>query len=105
MEDERPEPDSTSPAPQVERRGPRDRRGADRRVRTEPTDVERRSGEDRRAGPERRVRRNINQYDLSEDVLEFIRAIQAFKERTGRPFPTWSDVLGILRDLGYEKRE
>jgi len=103
MQEERPEPEA-APAPQVERRGPEDRRNRDRRVRSQPPPVERRSGQDRRAGGERRVQRNINQYDLGEDVLEFIRAIQVFKERTGKSFPTWSDVLGILRDLGYEKR-
>ena len=40
----------------------------------------------------------------SDAADEFIRAINRFKERTGRAFPTWSEVLQILRDLGYEKQ-
>jgi hypothetical protein len=35
--------------------------------------------------------------------IEFVRAIQAFKERHGRSFPTWSEVLHILKELGYSK--
>ncbi|MDF1701543.1 MAG: hypothetical protein P1V36_10350 [Planctomycetota bacterium] len=57
---------------------------------------------DRRQGPRRK--RSMNQYDLEADTLEFINAINRFKDRSGRPFPTWSEVLGILRELGYEKR-
>jgi hypothetical protein len=80
-----------------------DRRQKDRRQRQEPVPVERRSGEDRRVG-QRRAPRNINAYELGSEELEFIQAIGAHKERTGRAFPTWSEVLGILRSLGYEKR-
>lgn len=42
-------------------------------------------------------------YELDADTLELIRAVQAFKERTGRAFPSWSELLQILRDLGYRK--
>ncbi len=42
--------------------------------------------------------------DLSDtDTLEFLRAIDAFKRSTGRSFPTWTEVLEILRSLGYRK--
>ncbi|MBI4880139.1 MAG: hypothetical protein HY812_10850 [Planctomycetes bacterium] len=42
--------------------------------------------------------------DLSDtDTLEFLRAIDAFKRSTGRNFPTWTEVLEILRSLGYRK--
>jgi hypothetical protein len=86
----------------AERRSAGERRRVDRRVRRDSVAVERRSGLERRAEPERR--RNINQYDMEPDVLELINAVNRFKERTGKPFPTWSEVLGILRSLGYEKR-
>jgi hypothetical protein len=26
-----------------------------------------------------------------------------YKRRSGRQFPTWSEVLEVLRDLGYRK--
>lgn len=79
-----------------------DRRGTERRQRAQSVPVERRKGGERRTGP-RRGKRSINQYDLEADVLEFINAINRFKARSGRAFPTWSEVLGILRDLGYQK--
>jgi hypothetical protein len=74
----------------------------DRRQQQVAVPVERRSGVDRRQQPDRR--RSINQYDLADEELEFVQAIHRFKERTGKAFPTWSDVLRILRELGYEKR-
>ena len=41
----------------------------------------------------------------SDEVLEFIAAIDAYKRGQGRPFPSWSEVLGILKQLGYEKHQ
>lgn len=41
--------------------------------------------------------------DYSAAELEFMRAIQDYKQRSGRMFPTWSEVLEVLRALGYEK--
>ncbi len=105
---ERPSSDSAANAsggnePFMDRRDRTDRRRTDRRKSDVPVPVERRSGKDRRVVERRK--RAMNQYDLEADTLEFIRAINRFKERTGRAFPTWSEVLHILRDLGYEKPE
>jgi len=41
------------------------------------------------------------EYDADE--LEFLKAIDSYKTRTGRKFPTWSEALAILRSLGYVK--
>jgi len=41
--------------------------------------------------------------EQSEEVLEFIRAIDEYRRTKNRPFPTWTEVLGILRSLGYRK--
>jgi hypothetical protein len=35
--------------------------------------------------------------------MEFMQAMHEYKQRSGRMFPTWSEVLEVLRDLGYEK--
>lgn len=40
---------------------------------------------------------------IDADVLEFIAALDAFKAQHGRPFPSWSEVLHVLRELGYRK--
>ena len=41
--------------------------------------------------------------DYSADELEFLDAIQTYKQASGRSFPTWSEVLEVLRGLGYER--
>lgn len=99
-----------------ERRESRDRRaGADRRTGTDRrSGLDRRAGIDRRSGTGRRasditehraVERRINEYPMSDDELEFIRAIADYKERYSKPFPTWSEILHILRGLGYRKTD
>ena len=35
--------------------------------------------------------------------MEFMLAMNDYKQRSGRMFPTWSEVLEVLRALGYEK--
>ena len=47
--------------------------------------------------------RCINEYPLEDDELEFIGAINAYKQRHNRPFPTWSEVLHVVKFLGYRK--
>ncbi len=41
--------------------------------------------------------------EIGPDELEFIAALDLFKKQNGRPFPSWSEVLFVLRGLGYRK--
>jgi hypothetical protein len=41
--------------------------------------------------------------DYSEAEAEFLLAMQEYKRTSGRMFPTWSEVLEVLKGLGYEK--
>ncbi len=41
--------------------------------------------------------------DYSAAEMEFMQAMQDYKASSGRMFPTWSEVLEVLLDLGYEK--
>lgn len=41
--------------------------------------------------------------DYDDDELEFMLAVQKFKEITGIRFPKWSEVLAVLKSLGYRK--
>lgn len=41
--------------------------------------------------------------EYSEAEMEFMTAMNEYKHRSGRMFPTWSEVLEVLRALGYEK--
>ncbi|MBK7643863.1 MAG: hypothetical protein IPJ19_12595 [Planctomycetes bacterium] len=41
--------------------------------------------------------------EMPPEVLEFIQAIDEYKRVHRRPFPTWSEVLEIVKTLGYER--
>lgn len=42
--------------------------------------------------------------EYSAAEMEFMQAIQVYKQQSGRMFPTWSEVLEVLRSLGYQKK-
>lgn len=42
-------------------------------------------------------------HDIDPAVLEFISAIESYRHANARPFPSWSEVLHVLRQLGYKK--
>lgn len=35
------------------------------------------------------------------EELEFLKAIQRYKEEKRRPYPSWHEVLEVLKSLGY----
>lgn len=37
------------------------------------------------------------------DEIEFMLAMDRYKRVKRRPFPTWSEVLEVLKGLGYHK--
>lgn len=39
--------------------------------------------------------------DYSDPEIEFMKAMDDYKHRSGRMFPTCSEVLEVVRDLGY----
>jgi hypothetical protein len=82
-----------------------DRRGNERRRRQIPVAIERRSGKDRRDQGERR--RQIDpttcERDYSDEEIDFMKAMDQYKRENRRPFPTWSEVLEVLRALGYRR--
>lgn len=87
--------------------------------------IDRRRGTDRRKGEEscagsekaekpkleRRAkvarRRQIDpttcERDYTDEEIEFMNAIDEYKRTSGRMFPTCSEVLEVLRNLGYQK--
>ena len=40
----------------------------------------------------------------SNEAIEFMEAMENYRRENRRPFPTWSEVLEVLRLLGYRKR-
>jgi hypothetical protein len=67
---------------------------------------DRRSNLDRRRGPGRRrtdYRRDAEERHMNEEQLDFLKAIDEYKRVNSRPFPTWTEVLDIVLDMGYRK--
>jgi hypothetical protein len=81
----------------IERRKGKDRRGSV---------VDRRLGLDRRRGPGRRLtddRKSAEEGHMSEEQFTFLMAIDEYKRKNARPFPTWTEVLEVVKALGYRK--
>ncbi len=41
--------------------------------------------------------------EMPADVIEFVTAIDEYKRVHRRPFPSWSEVLEVLKSLGYRR--
>ena len=48
-------------------------------------------------------RNPIRPDQMSGDLVEFITAIDVYKRIHERPFPSWSEVLEIVKALGYHR--
>lgn len=47
--------------------------------------------------------RPTNPDAMEADVIELITAVDEYKRKFGRPFPSWSEILDIVKTLGYAK--
>ncbi|MGA3067306.1 MAG: hypothetical protein ABSF29_10710 [Tepidisphaeraceae bacterium] len=112
--------DGTSAAPRGEdrRHSVVDRRaGLDRRARSREesgyTGPERRvadrrgdTGLERRRGPGRRRsddRRAAEEGEMTGQQFEFVMAIETYKKVNKRLYPTWTEILEVIQQLGYRK--
>lgn len=59
--------------------------------------------ERRRQDRRRQIDPTTCERDYSSPEVEFMRAMDDYKRRSGRPFPTWSEVLEVVMSLGYRK--
>ena len=78
------------------------RTGIDRRELAAPsaTNLE------RRRGPGRRLTdfvKSAEEGEMNREQFLFLLAIDTFKRVNHKTFPTWTDVLEIIRKLGYRK--
>lgn len=88
-----------------ERRGKKERRHtADRRIENHTVAVERRKLQRREKVTRRRqIDPTTCERDYSDDEVEFMHALDQYKRTSGRMFPTCSEVLEVIRNLGYVK--
>lgn len=97
------EPDDRRDETDDRRQSVVDRRsGLDRRKLAEevPTNLERRRGPGRRRTD---FLRAAEEGEMTQEQFMFVMAIDAFKRVNNKTFPTWTDVLEIIRKLGYRK--
>ncbi len=81
------------------------REGRDRRAESEPAPQPAAPAPERRAKTERRKRVDPTTFErqYSDEELDFMNAMQAFKQRTGKSFPSYAEVLAVARAQGYLK--
>jgi hypothetical protein len=90
----------------TERRDSAERReSAEHRTTAAPAVAERHVLERRaKVNRRRQIDPTTCERDYTPDEIEFMAAIDEYKRQNGRMFPTCSEVLEVLRKLGYEKR-
>jgi len=78
------------------------RAGLDRRLVDlgSPTGLERRRGPGRRRSDDRR---SAEEGEMTDEQFEFVMAVDTYKRLNNRPFPTWTEVLEVVKQLGYRK--
>lgn len=93
----------------VDRRGGLDRRGETTERRTgqgrrqvDVPDMYERRGPGIRRSEERRA---AEEGEMTDPQWEFLQAIEAYKQANNKPFPTWTEVLEVIKKLGYRKVE
>ena len=90
----------------IDRRKPaKDRReSSDRRQNNIPVPVERRQLERRvKVARRRQIDPTTCERDYTNEEVEFMHALDAYKRASGRMFPTCSEVLEVIKSLGYQK--
>ncbi len=66
------------------------------------------TGLERRRGPGRRrsdFMRAAEEGEMTGEQFLFIQAMDAYKKVNQTPFPTWTEVLEVIRKLGYRKTQ
>lgn len=77
-------------------------KGPERRVasRRDDTGLERRRGAGIRRSDERRA---AEEGEMNTDQFEFVMAVEAYKKVNKKLYPTWTEILEVIRQLGYRK--
>jgi hypothetical protein len=76
-----------------------ERRDSDRRS---STGLERRRGPGRRRSDDRKA---AEEGEMTAEQFEFVMAIETYKKVNKKMFPTWTEVLEVITQLGYKKVE
>ncbi len=90
----------------IDRREKSDRRGNnERRIQNAAVASDRRTTERRvKVNRRRQIDPTTCERDYTPDEVEFMAAMDAYKRHSGRMFPTCSEVLEVVKSLGYAKQ-
>ncbi len=91
--------------PVMDRRSNSDRRKTtEKRRKNEPVAKERRTMQRRaKVNRRRQIDPTTCERDYTPEEIEFMSAMDDYKRTSGRMFPTCSEVLEVIKNLGYEK--
>jgi hypothetical protein len=85
------------PAAEAGYAGPERRSGVERR---DDSGLERRRGPGRRRSDDRK---SAEEGEMTAEQFEFVMAIEKYKKVNKRLYPTWTEVLEVINQLGYRK--
>ena len=68
--------------------------------------IDRRLGLERRRGPGIRrseERKSAEEGEMNDEQFTFLMAIDKYKRQNHKPFPTWTEVLEVVKAIGYRR--
>lgn len=80
------------------------RESSDRRTSEQPVAQERQTTNRRKTNRRRQIDPTTCERDYSGDEIEFMQALDEYKRNNGRMFPTCSEILEVVRSLGYVRQ-
>ncbi len=70
---------------------------------TTPENDESQSGARRKVERRRQIDPTTCERDYTDAEIAFMTAMDEYKRKSGRQFPTWSEVLEVIECLGYRQ--
>lgn len=93
---------ASKPSPKAARPA-KDEEELRRKVRASASKGGKRAAESKKEAADTRSARPTNPDAMEADVIELITAVDEYKRKFQRPFPSWSEILDIVKGLGYSK--
>jgi hypothetical protein len=78
-----------------------DRRRQDRRLDDQGTEAKAAEGGKRKKQRRRQIDPTTCERDYTDEEIRFMHALDEYKRRSGRMFPTCSEILEVVRAMGY----
>lgn len=58
---------------------------------------------DRRRGQKVNAHASTSEKAYTDEEREFLGAVERYKAKSGRRFPSFTEILGVARELGYAR--